>query len=215
MNDADALDEAKRLARGDQVVYRRHARIRMRERGANELDVISAIVTATRARYQTRRDNWILTGGVDRLEESMVVIVGERMTTTMTRCVSCKKENTLCASKERFRMYGVELLGEAIRCNHCGEVYWPGAEVKRQETEAAAMIVARGIRNGKQFQFIRKMLQLKATDLAALLDVRPETISRWERGEYPVDRAAAFVLGELYDRPRVVRAKLEALAAHP
>lgn len=135
------------------------------------------------------------------------------MTITMTHCVSCNKTDRLRASTESIRIHGIGLAGEAIRCT-CGEVYWPHAELERLYSDAAAAIVKLGIRDGKQFQFIRKTIELKATELAELLGVRPETISRWERGEYPVDRAAAFVLGELYERPRVVRAKLEALATH-
>ena len=137
------------------------------------------------------------------------------MTISMTKCASCKRENTLRPARERVSIRSIELVGTAMRCSHCREVFWPQDEMERQYEAAASAIVARGIRDGAQFQLVRKMLQLKATDLGRLLGVRPETISRWERGESPVDRAAAFVLGELYERPRVVRAKLEALAAPP
>jgi transcriptional regulator with XRE-family HTH domain len=48
----------------------------------------------------------------------------------------------------------------------------------------------------------------KATEIAELLDVRPETVSRWERGEVDIPRAAAFALGELYEHPHVTKRKL-------
>ena len=75
MTGSEALDEAKRLARGGQVVFRQHARERMDERGATARDVISAILTASVATYQNDRQNWKITGGVDRDADSMTVIV--------------------------------------------------------------------------------------------------------------------------------------------
>jgi transcriptional regulator with XRE-family HTH domain len=40
-------------------------------------------------------------------------------------------------------------------------------------------------------------LGLSGASLAELLDVAPETVSRWESGKRPVDRAAVAVLGSL------------------
>jgi hypothetical protein len=57
VNDAQALDEAKRLARGGQVAFRGHALDRMEERGATARDVIAAIVSATTAAHQSDRNN--------------------------------------------------------------------------------------------------------------------------------------------------------------
>ena len=74
MNDARALEEAKRLARGGQVVYLPHARRRMAERGAGRIDVINAILTATSAHYQVDRDNWQIRGGCDRGGDALTVI---------------------------------------------------------------------------------------------------------------------------------------------
>ncbi len=76
MTGTEALAEAKRLAAGNQVMFRQHARDRMNERGATVRDVINAIITATIATYQAPpRDNWKLTGGTDRDGDSMTVIV--------------------------------------------------------------------------------------------------------------------------------------------
>jgi hypothetical protein len=44
-----------------------------------------------------------------------------------------------------------------------------------------------------------------------MLEVRPETVSRWERDEVAIPRSAAFVLGESYDRLREARGRLAAL----
>ncbi|MBA3460439.1 MAG: helix-turn-helix domain-containing protein [Deltaproteobacteria bacterium] len=133
---------------------------------------------------------------------------------TMTKCPTCKKENALRDRESSAEICGLEVRGRGLACRFCDEFLIANAELARMEAEAASVMVARGIRDGRQFQFVRKELDITAVDLAKLLGVRPETISRWERGEYPVDRAAAFALGELFERPRVVRAKLEALATH-
>lgn len=133
---------------------------------------------------------------------------------SLTKCPTCKKEKALRGRESSTEICGIEVRGRGLACRFCDEFLIENAELARMETEAARAIVASGIRDGRQFQFVRKELDIRAVDLAKLLGVRPETISRWERGEYPVDRAAAFALGELFERPRVVRAKLEALAAH-
>ncbi len=75
VNATQALDAAKRLARGGQVWFRQHAYDRMAERNAVVADVIAAILTSTRAAYQSDRDNWKLTGGADLDGDDMVVIV--------------------------------------------------------------------------------------------------------------------------------------------
>ncbi len=131
----------------------------------------------------------------------------------MNKCTNCKKENTLRPYEGPVKMRGVEVVGRGEQCTSCKDVVFPLADVQRQELQAATKIVERGIRDGKEFQFVRKMADLKATELAELLDVRPETVSRWERGETPIALAAAFALGELYSRPRVVRKQLEAIGA--
>ncbi len=44
---------------------------------------------------------------------------------------------------------------------------------------------------------MRKVLGLRATDLGDLLDIAPETISRWENGAIPVEARAFVLLGAL------------------
>jgi len=78
-----------------------------------------------------------------------------------------------------------------------------GDEVQRQEREIATGLVARGVRTAAEFRFVRKMAGFRANEIAELLGVRPETVSRWERGEAEIPRSATFALGELFDRPRV------------
>lgn len=87
------------------------------------------------------------------------------------------------------------------------------AEVVQMEAAAAKAIVERGIPTGADFRCVRKQLDLRAVDVAELFRVPPETVSRRERGEAPLPLVYAFVLMELYERPLLVRARLEALAS--
>lgn len=109
---------------------------------------------------------------------------------------------------------GITFEAHGERCSHCGEVVFDWKEVGRQEQLLGEGLVARGIRTGVEFTLVRKYAGFKATEIAELFDVRPETISRWESGALPVPRLAAFALGELFQHPRAARAKLETLA-HP
>jgi putative zinc finger/helix-turn-helix YgiT family protein len=129
----------------------------------------------------------------------------------LMQCPTCKKE-TLRPWKGQITRMGVELAVAGQRCSSCEETIFDGDEVQRQERDVATAIVARGVRTADEFKFVRKVAGFRANELAELLDVRAETISRWERAEAEIPRSAAFALGELYDRPRVTREKLEAFA---
>ena len=50
---------------------------------------------------------------------------------------------------------------------------------------------------GEAFRFLRDAASLTGQDLAALLDVRRETVSRWEHDRAPIDRAAWVTVGAL------------------
>ena len=130
----------------------------------------------------------------------------------MKLCPNCKKENGFRTFEGPVKVRGVNVTGRGVQCGACGEIIFSAAELEAQETAAAALFVKRGIRTGEEFKLVRKVAQLKANEVADLLAVRPETVSRWERGEVEIPRAVAFALGELYERPRVIREKLQAFS---
>jgi DNA-binding transcriptional regulator YiaG len=134
--------------------------------------------------------------------------------TELSPCPLCKKppRGVLHARRGVSPIYGVDMPEYGLECDVCKEIFYSSSEVRRQESYAAATIAERGIETPGQFKFIRKQANLQAAQLAALLDVAPETISRWEHGERPIPRLAAFALAELYLHPKLTRAKLEALA---
>ena len=85
----------------------------------------------------------------------------------------------------------------ATRCTSCGETYINGEVLCRFEGYAARKLAELGIREGAAFRFMRKTLGMRAADLAELLSVTPETVSRWENDKNEVDLAAFTTLGSL------------------
>jgi putative zinc finger/helix-turn-helix YgiT family protein len=131
---------------------------------------------------------------------------------TAMRCPACRKIGTFRAAKGTRELCGVEIATNIRRCSSCGEELHDLREVQRQEREVAEILVRRGVRTGREFMFVRKVAGYRATEIAAMFDVRPETVSRWERGQVEVPRMAAYALGELFAHPRATRQKLDALA---
>jgi DNA-binding transcriptional regulator YiaG len=83
------------------------------------------------------------------------------------------------------------------RCRACGETYVQPDALERFELLVAVKLVQSGENSGEVLRFLRKTLPLRAVDLAELLDVTPETVSRWETGKLPVERRALALLGSL------------------
>ena len=108
------------------------------------------------------------------------------------KCYNCCKSDTFRMWSGPLTLLGVEVVAHGKRCSACGVILFDASEVDRQEREVAAGIVARGIRTGIEFKFVRKMADLRATDVADLLDVRPETVSRWETGALELPKLARF-----------------------
>jgi putative zinc finger/helix-turn-helix YgiT family protein len=128
------------------------------------------------------------------------------------QCPSCEKPGTIRAWEGRVERYGVEIAAHGKRCRACGETLFDLAEMKRQERAIAKVLAVRGVRTGAEFKLVRKVAGLRAVDVAAMLDVTPETVSRWERGTVEIPRAAAYVLGDLLEHPKLARERLEAFA---
>jgi DNA-binding XRE family transcriptional regulator len=122
----------------------------------------------------------------------------------MKRCVSCRS-NDVRAIRESVEVrvpapepLVVRVTGvSAVKCGACGEVVLDGADLGRAELLAGAEAMARGLRDGCTFKFIRKALGMRATELGALLEVSPETISRWENGHRAAERSVWNTLADL------------------
>jgi putative zinc finger/helix-turn-helix YgiT family protein len=128
------------------------------------------------------------------------------------KCPACKEEDMLRPWEGMTTVMGVVIEGRGRRCRACGEILIELTERGRQERLAAERLVARGIRSGVEFKFVRKLAGLQANEVADMFGVRKETVSRWERGEVEIPRTAAFALGALFEHPKLARQRLEAFA---
>jgi DNA-binding transcriptional regulator YiaG len=95
-----------------------------------------------------------------------------------------KREHTLTVG--RYRVVGDY---EAVAIDEDGTLGMPSNELGRLELEAAIAVLseADSIR-GDELRFARKAMGLRQPDLAGLLDVATETVSRWETGAEPIRR---------------------------
>ena len=84
-------------------------------------------------------------------------------------------------------------------CSSCGERYYEAKDLTAAEDAVTRELMSRGIRDSAVFKYLRKAVGLKATELADLLGVTAETISRWENGHNEADRAVWAMLELLVD----------------
>src|SRR5687767_4855394 len=118
----------------------------------------------------------------------------------MQDCQNCqfgKLEQTEVPDAFQVDHHRFEARLPALRCPKCGTTYLHGPAVEAFERAAAVILVRYGQMSGPIARFLRKVLGLRAKDLAALLDVTPETVSRWENAERDVARSAAALLGAM------------------
>lgn len=86
---------------------------------------------------------------------------------------------------------------ETLECSACGERLASAANLERFELRVAVELARAGLASGEAMRFMRKTLGLQALELAELLRVTPETVSRWETGKQPMDHRAMAVMGAL------------------
>ena len=138
----------------------------------------------------------------------------------MRACTGCgtKAKRFRKAKREQRYQVGETTYHASVsmrQCPKCGEGYVEGQELKAAELAVAAEVARRGPAAGFSFRFMRKVLGIRGNEMAELLGVRPETVSRWEQGRGDVDRSAWTVLSSIVieerEGRRALRARLEAL----
>ena len=78
-------------------------------------------------------------------------------------------------------------------CERCGEDYVAAEELGRFELLAAKTLLQEWPK-GEVFAFARRAIGIRAAELAELLGVAAETVSRWERGHQEPPRTAFVAL---------------------
>jgi DNA-binding transcriptional regulator YiaG len=91
----------------------------------------------------------------------------------------------------RFR---VKVAGK--KCRDCDDELVSADVMARKELLIASRLL-RGERNAEVLKYARKALGMRAVDLAEMLELDAATISRWETGRSPIDRAAWLLLWSL------------------
>jgi putative zinc finger/helix-turn-helix YgiT family protein len=118
----------------------------------------------------------------------------------MKRCERCKTgkmEKTKAPDTVGVGKHVFSATVPAFKCRECGEVYFHGPSLERFELRAAVELARAGEASGEVMRFMRKATGMRAAELAELLAVTPETISRWETGKQTIERRAMAVLGSL------------------
>ncbi len=132
------------------------------------------------------------------------------------RCEICGRPVKRSLSRETVEV-GRHLFTAQMPIQTCGSCGWITNLLEgRGELmlRAAAEFVRAGDFSGTAIRQMRLVLGLRAEDLAKLLDVRPETISRWETGKWAINRTAAATLGTMIlDRLESVERTLMVLKA--
>lgn len=118
----------------------------------------------------------------------------------MMRCARCKTGKlmkTVAPGSVEVGKHVFTAKVPALNCRNCGEVYFDGPSLERFELRAAVELARAGEASGEVMRFMREAAGLRATELAELLGVTPETVSRWETGKQPMEHRAMAVVGSL------------------
>ncbi|MGZ3419641.1 MAG: helix-turn-helix domain-containing protein [Polyangiales bacterium] len=100
----------------------------------------------------------------------------------------------------------------ATACSVCGHLEVDHSTEDKFILRIAQILAESGVASGRAFRFMRKAIGLRATELAQLLSVAPETVSRWETEKRGIDRATIAVVASLVnDRTDGRRSTLDSL----
>ena len=117
----------------------------------------------------------------------------------MERCYSCKGQLRAASSEIERTLAGRTFKASipAIKCTKCGEETYAGADLANIDLAIAGELASHGVATPEAFSFMRRALGMRALELARLLDVAPETVSRWEHGKLPLERGPVALLSAM------------------
>jgi putative zinc finger/helix-turn-helix YgiT family protein len=137
---------------------------------------------------------------------------------TMKRCTTCEQGRLERIDQEQNVSIGGRKFTGAVRaerCRHCGAEFFDAPELESFEEAVAYEIAQDGPLGGETLRYLRTAgLGMRAGELARLLDVEPETLSRWENGKLTVPRVPwATVAAMVIERREGKHATVDRLRA--
>lgn len=115
-------------------------------------------------------------------------------------CPACESDRTRMTSTRRTQsVAGVAFSATlpAWRCLDCGHVVVDDHVTRAFDRGIALDIAQRGPTTGETFRFLRARLSLPSSELAAILEVDPSLLRRWEHDAANVERVAWLVVAGL------------------
>lgn len=117
----------------------------------------------------------------------------------IAKCPQCegsvaraRKEQTRSVSGTTFVVRGA-----SYTCRKCRSDVFFEEDRARIDLEVASVLAMRAEPAGERFRFLRFALALRGIEVAALLGVTAETVSRWENDQRAVDLNAWVTLGSM------------------
>lgn len=118
----------------------------------------------------------------------------------MKRCFACKSENLEKISKLLSRTVAgrtFEAMVPATQCVQCGDGGYEITDLLEFDRAIAKELASSGEMSAEAFRFMWRGAGFEAREIAELLDVTPETISRWSQGKLPIERQPFMLLASL------------------
>jgi DNA-binding transcriptional regulator YiaG len=118
----------------------------------------------------------------------------------MKSCKRCQREKVQTITlDDQMEVAGHTFTAKlpADRCGACGEIVIQGADMERFELTIALELAKARKNDPAAFRFMRRALKISPEAFAALLEVTPDVVGYWEKGEWPLDPRAVSVLSAL------------------
>jgi putative zinc finger/helix-turn-helix YgiT family protein len=122
----------------------------------------------------------------------------------MKKCIECGGETLPVKNKPyMYDECGLEVVLYGItqfKCMQCRETYvsLPNVEALHRAIGGAVCSKRKALLTPDEIKFLRKDLHLKSKELAGVLGVRPETVSRWETGKEAIGETQDRLLRSIY-----------------
>jgi len=117
-------------------------------------------------------------------------------------CPECGKEARIVRGNYRFDEVGILVLLKSVqlsKCRECGATKPLIRDLNELMHRIAFAVVTRPCKlDSKDLRFLRKYARLSGEEFSRLIQVQPETLSRWESGQRAIgknsDRLIRFVI---------------------